>query len=252
MPLQVPVDRVAAYLDELLDVRRYTESEPSNGLLLDSGRPVHHIAAAVNTSFAAIDAATAVGAQLLLVHHPTWASIDQELKIQKETALLAADISLYGAHAALDCHPLFGSSDALARLLQVRTSGRFATYCGGQAGVYGDVDGTLADFVERAAATLGVRPKVWKNAPGFGRVAIAAGGGGWSSLLREARLVGCDTYLTGEGSMYTELYARETGMNLIVSTHYATEMHGIQTLAAHVSDQFGFTWEFLSDRSTMS
>ncbi len=153
MLLQVPLDRVAAYLDELLEVRRHTESELSNGLLLDTGRPVHYIAAAVNTSFATIDGAKRVGAELLLVHHPTWASIDQELKIQKETALLAADISLYAAHAALDCHPIFGNSDALARLLQIRISGRFATYCGGQAGVYGEVDGTLTNFVERAACS---------------------------------------------------------------------------------------------------
>ena len=45
-------------------------------------------------------------------------------------------------------------------------------------------------------------------------------------MLEEARSLGCDTYLTGEGSMYTKLYAREAGLNLIFGTHYATEKPG--------------------------
>ncbi|MDQ6669377.1 MAG: Nif3-like dinuclear metal center hexameric protein [Chloroflexota bacterium] len=250
MPPHVPVVRIAGFLDELLDVRRYAESELSNGLLLDTGLPVHRIAAAVNTSFAATNASQAAGAGLLLVHHATWASIDHQLRARKEAALRAANISLYAAHAALDCHPVFGNSDALARLLQVRIDGRFGTYAGGQAGVFGQASGSLTEFIERIAAVLGVSPEVWENSPSFGQVAILAGGGGWTGLLREAQTLGCDTYVTGEGSMYTVLYARETEMNLVLGTHYATEMHGIQTLASHVGERFGLPWQFISDALT--
>ena len=87
----------------------------------------------------------------------------------------------------------------------------------------------------------------WENSETFGRVGIVAGGGPWTSYVAEARALGCDTYLTGEGTMYTKLFARETGMNLIIATHYATEMHGIQALADHVARHFQLPWDFIEE-----
>ena len=34
----VPLQEIAAYIDELLEVSKYTEEEPSNGLMVDAGR----------------------------------------------------------------------------------------------------------------------------------------------------------------------------------------------------------------------
>lgn len=51
MPSIVELAEVTAYVDELLRVAAYDEGEPSNGLMVDTGRPVTRIAAAVNTSF---------------------------------------------------------------------------------------------------------------------------------------------------------------------------------------------------------
>ncbi len=125
--------------------------------------------------------------------------------------------------------------------------GRFLEYCGGQAGVYGLCDGTFAEFVECANAVLGVEVESWQNSDSFRRVGIATGGAGMTSMLEEARALGCDTYLTGEGSMYTKLYAREVGMNLIFGTHYATEMPGPKALAEHLSSHFALPWSFIAE-----
>jgi dinuclear metal center YbgI/SA1388 family protein len=247
VPSEVELQRIVSYADELLDVAKYDEGEPCNGLMVDAGRPVTRLTASVNTSFESIRNAAAVGAELLLVHHPTVASIDRELKERKEEALRAAGVSLYGAHAALDCHPDFGNSFALARLLRVRILGSFVEYCGGLAGAYGDVDGSFDELVERIQATLEVDVDAWENSPTFGRVGIVAGGGPWTTYISEARSLGCDTYLTGEGSMYTKLFAKETGTNLIIATHYATETDGIQALALHLARQFQLPWEFVRE-----
>ena len=59
--------------------------------------------------------------------------------------------------------------------------------------------------------------------------------------------MGCDTYITGEGSMYTKLYAREIGMNLLFGSHYATELPGIKALTEQVSAQFGLPWEVVPE-----
>jgi putative NIF3 family GTP cyclohydrolase 1 type 2 len=214
---------------------------------VDAGRPVTRIAAAVNTSFASIGGAAAAGAELLLVHHTTWASIDRHLKPEKEQALRDAGVSLYGAHAALDCASGFGNAHSLARLLSVTVEGSFMEWAGGHAGIYGRAEGTFAELVERARAALGVPVESWQNSDAFGRVAIITGAGLWTAMLDEARNLGCDTYVTGEGAMYTKLFARETGLNLILGTHYATEAPGIKSLAERVAAHFGLPWQFIQE-----
>jgi dinuclear metal center YbgI/SA1388 family protein len=245
--MTVPLATIVNYLDDLLQVSRYDEGEPSNGLMVDTGRPVTRLAAAVNTSFDSIRGSAKCGADLLLVHHATFASIDHELKPRKEAALRQAGISLYGAHAALDCHSEFSNSEVLARQLGVRVIGRFVPYAGGLAGAYGDVSGSFEEFVERVRKEVGTPADAWKNNEAFSRIGVVAGGGGWTSYLAEAQALGCDTYLTGEGSMYTKLYAREAGLNLIMATHYATETGGIRALAGHLSERFALPWDFVSE-----
>ena len=243
----VPLQELVAYLDDLLEVSKYSEELPSNGLMLDASQPVTRVAAAVNTSFASIRGAAEARAQLLLVHHTTWEHVDLHLKAKKEEALRSAGVSLYGAHAALDCAPEIGNADSLARLIGMHVEGRFAAWAGGQAGVYGQVPDTLPQLVERLQDALGVPVALWQNSRAFGRVAVVTGAGGMTPMLEEARSLGCDTYLTGEGSMNTQLFARETGLNLILATHYATEAPGIQTLAQQVADRFGLPWSFVQE-----
>jgi putative NIF3 family GTP cyclohydrolase 1 type 2 len=187
------------------------------------------------------------GADLLLVHHTTWASIDLQLKNAKEKALDEAGLSLYCAHAALDCHQEFSNAHTLADRLGIHVLGRFAPYGGGLAGAHGEVDGSFPEFVERVRGLLGVRVDAWENSETFGHVGLVPGGGPWTSMVEEARSLGCDTYLTGEGTMYTKLFARETGMNLVLATHYATEIYGIQALASQVAEQFDLPWAFVRE-----
>ena len=238
---------IVAYLDELLDAPRYASEEDSNGLLLDGGQAVFRLAAAVNTSFAAIRGAAAAGAQLLLVHHAAWPFIDLQLREEKLAALRTSGISLYGAHASLDCAPQFGNSWVLARQLGVAVEGTFLEYHGGHAGVFGRAEGTFERFVGRASQALGVDVEAWRNSDSFGRVGVVAGGAGETSAVDEARRLGCDTYLTGEGSMFTRLFARETGMNLVLGTHWATEAPGIKALAQRVAEHFRLPWSFVPE-----
>src|SRR5437667_33485 len=94
------------------------------------------LAAAASTNDAS--AAPALGAELLLVHHTTWASIDLQLKERKEDALRRAGLSLYGAHRALDSHPELSPSVVLAGRLGL------AIEPGARHGVVGRADGTFA------------------------------------------------------------------------------------------------------------
>ena len=238
---------IAAWLDEALDAARYRVEEPENGLVLDAGGDVTRIASAVNTTFRSIELAAAAGAQLLLVHHPSWSYIDRDLHPRKLAALADAGVSLYGAHASLDCAPANGTGHELARLLGVTVEGRFAPYEGSLAGVHGTFEGGWDRLVEAMGTALGKAPEAQRNTATAGRVGIVTGAGGMTSWLEEAIGLGCDTYITGEGSMYTRLYAREAGINLLLGGHDLTERPGIEGLGARTAAAFGLDHRFIEE-----
>jgi len=238
---------IAADLDELLDAARFRDEEPENGLILDAGNPVTRIGAAVNTTLAAIDRAAEASVELLLVHHPSWRHIDLRTHGPKLERLRELGISLYSAHASLDAASGFGTGDALARLIGLQTDGRFAGYVGGQAGVHGNWVGTLDDLAAAVVGAVGGEPEVHRNVDRSERVAIVTGAGGMTSWLEEALQLGCDTYLTGEGSMFTRLFAREAGLNLILAGHYRTEAPGIRALTTQAAERHGLDWVFVED-----
>ena len=47
--------------------------------------------------------------------------------------------------------------------------------------------------------------------------------------------------------MYTRMFAKETGMNLIFGTHQATEAPGIRALGERLGDHAGIPWEFIDE-----
>ncbi len=245
--MSVPLDDVVAFLDVKLEVHAFDEIA-SNGLVLRASDTVNRVAAAVNTSFHAISRAKFAYADLLIVHHRSWPEIDLELAPQKLDRLKDNGISLYGAHSALDGASGFGNPDLLAAALGVMVDERFLPYHGGLAGVVGRHDRTFAQLSERMRDVLGEPIEAWENTPTCKRIAIATGGAGNTSMLEEARQHGADTYVTGEGSMYTKLYARERGINLIFGSHWATETLGVKALASQLEERFGLSWVFIAEQ----
>lgn len=242
------VDEIAAWLDGLLDVKRYASEEQANGLLHRAGDGVSKFAVAVNTSLATILAAAKSGVQLMVVHHASWEHIDLHLRDEKMQALSMAGISLYGAHAALDCAGRgVGNGWVLADLLGIDVEDTFAEFHGGHCGVIGSYAGGFGDLIATASRTLGVQVEAHEHAKAPGRVAIVTGAGGMTSDLDAAHRLGARTYITGEGSMYTRMFARETGMNLVFGTHHATEAPGIRALGERIGEHTALPWEFLAD-----
>jgi putative NIF3 family GTP cyclohydrolase 1 type 2 len=240
---------MVAWLDASLDVARFAGEPESNGLLYQSGAGdgVSKFAVAVNTSLTTIVGAAKAGANLLVVHHTSWREVDLHLRDEKFAALEAANLSLYGAHAALDCAPRVGNGWVLAEALGIEVEDTFCEFYGGHAGVIGRCDGAFGDLIGRASQRLGVQVEAYQNTKQFGRIAIITGAGGNTADLDAARRAGCDTYITGEGSMYTRMFAKECGINLILGTHYATEAPGIRALGERLGEHAGVPWEFIDE-----
>jgi dinuclear metal center YbgI/SA1388 family protein len=245
--VSVPIDDVVAFLDGKLETHKFDE-EASNGLLLRGSETVRRVAAAVNTSFHAIARAKFTDSDLLIVHHPAWRHIDLDLAPQKLDRLKDNGISLYGAHSALDAASGFGNPDLLAAALGVIVQERFLPYHGGMAGIVGRHDRTFAQLAERMRDALGVPIEAWENVPTCKRVAIITGGGHLTAWVEDARLHGADTYITGDVTMFTKLYCRERGVNLIAGTHWATETLGVKALASQLEERFGLPWVFIAEQ----
>ena len=136
----------------------------------------------------------------------------------------------------------------MAAALGVTVHERFLPYDGGMAGVVGRHDRTFAQLCERMRDALGEPIEAWENTPTCKRIAIATGGAGNTTMLEAARQHGADTYVTGEGSMYTKLYARERGINLIFGSHWATETLGVKSLASQLEERFGLPSVFIAEQ----
>ena len=233
MTEHVKLDDVVSFLNERLEVSKFDEEE-SNGLIVRASDVVTSIAAAVSTSFHAISRAKSAQADLLIVHHRSWPQIDLELVEEKHTRLRQNGIS---------------NGDGMAEATGVKVHERFLPYHGGMAGVIGTTSGTFQQFVDRLGSALGTLVEAHENSERFGVVAIASGGAPFTNFVQEAAARGADTYVTGEITMCTRMYAKERKINLVAGSHYSTETFGVRALAQLVEARFGIAWTFVPESS---
>jgi putative NIF3 family GTP cyclohydrolase 1 type 2 len=224
---------VKEYLDELLQVAGLDES--SNGLVVGGQPVVDKVGLAVNCSFQAIEGAAERGCDLLITHHGAWPSTDAHLVTRKYDQLRQQGLNLYVAHDCLDLARDFGTADALARAVRVAIQAPFKPDGEGDFGLHGLTTGNLPEFTLRVGNQLGTEPRTWKNTDSFGHVAIIPGWGGRPEWMAAAQSLGCDTLLTGEAIMFGILFAKETGLNLVIAGHYATETPGMMALSARIA-----------------
>lgn len=250
----VELSTLVGYLDTLLEVRE-TPDYPSalNGLQFENSGSVRKVAAAVDFSAATVEAATAAGADLLLVHHGMfWGGLQPVTGVRRSVfqRLLEGDVAVYGAHLPLDRHPNFGNSVLLAGELGLQPGGEFAKFRTISVGVRGESDLPTSQLFERAqrfAAAHGGGARITRVDDGHRtrRWAICTGAGAGAETLQEAAELGIDTLIVGEGPHWTAVAAADARLAIIYAGHYATETLGVQALAAHLSQRYGIASTFL-------
>ncbi|MBK7355232.1 Nif3-like dinuclear metal center hexameric protein [Propionivibrio sp.] len=242
-------EALTRYLDDQLDSTRFRDYCP-NGLQVEGRAEVRHIVAGVTASLALVNAAIARGADTLLVHHG-WFWRGEEGRVTgfrkaRLQALLKHDINLIAYHLPLDGHVEFGNNAQLARRLGWSVEGRFGEQ---DIGWFGRLPQptTLAELATSVAAGLGRAPQVIAAEAGaeqsLDRIAWCSGGA--QNLFELAIAQGVEVYLSGEISEQNVHLARESGVPYIAAGHHATERFGVQALAAHLTERFGLTCEFV-------
>lgn len=242
------LQELVAYLDGYLRIGEVRDWENAlNGLQVENGGEVSRVAAAVDASEAAIEAAALGGCDLLLVHHGLFWDGNRPVTMRRYRRLrrlLEADMAVYSAHLPLDVHPEVGNNVVLARELGIEPAGWFGEVWGQPVGVWGELRLTR----EALAARLDERVGPWIRMIAGGperleRVGVVTGSGG--GAIEAARAAGLHALVTGEGAHHTYFDAVEGGMNVYYAGHYATEIWGVRALARHLEERFGLPWQFL-------
>lgn len=253
-PLHVTLSDIVPWLDDLLQTDTTPDYEGAkNGLQVENTAPIRHIASAVDASLRSVELAVDAGANLLLVHHGLFWSGAQPIRgaIRRKLALLLDhDIAVYSSHLPLDRHASIGNNVLLARALGLTPSSTWLAYKGATIGVVADAVLDTRELAERARAfgrEHAHHTVVTPFAPDriSRRVAICSGGGASTESIREARMLGADTLIVGEGPHHTAIDAEEAGLVVMYAGHYATETLGVRALAQLTSERWQLPFSFL-------
>jgi len=237
------------YLREYLATDSVTDYCP-NGLQIEGRQHIQRLVTGVTACQALIDAAIAVDADAILVHHGYFWKNEQPsiigMKQRRIKALLSHDINLLAYHLPLDIHSEVGNNSQLARLFGFTNN--TALVGAEPAGIvrYTELQhpissARLAELVEQALD----RPLTCMVAcpQPIRKIAWCSGGG--QGYIDAAAAQGCDAFISGEVSEQTVHSAREQGLAFYAAGHHATERCGIKALGDHLADKFALQVEFI-------
>ena len=244
------LDEIVSLLDSTLRVTEVKDAPVAlNGLQVENDGTVHKVALAVDGSQRTLDAAVAVGADLLVLHHGLyWCGLRPLTgwwKRKVETCL-RANLAVYAAHLPLDVHPALGNNARLAQALSLQEIQQELEYC-----LSGEFQGTVAELRARYAEVTGcvvTGPMPTPHEPA-GRVVICSGGGG--PEVYAVQKLGYKTFLTGEQNHWVSYTAEDMGMNLFFAGHYATETFGVKALGELLTERFGLPVVFIDNPTGM-
>lgn len=234
-------------LDGLLQPHCFQDYAP-NGLQVEGRENVAMVVSGVTASQALLDAAVAIGADAILVHHGYfWKAEDPCLvgmKGRRIRTLIEAGISLFAYHLPMDCHPMLGNNAGLGRAMGLS---EFAPLRPGEptfpvfAGEFDRVRSSQ-EIADTLTGVLG-REVLCEGDVAVKRLAWCTGGG--QGYIDAAADAGVDLFVTGEVSEQTIHVAREKGIGFIAAGHHATERFGVQSVGAWLASELGVEHRFV-------
>ncbi len=228
------------------DVYRYIDSfapfDAAEGwdnvgvLLGDRGAAVTGIVCALDLTADILNEAAALGANLVVTHHPV--IFDPIKKLESTSVVYKAarlGVHVISAHTSLDVAPE-GVNQALAETLQLRDPAPLCEDGLGRIGLlpFAMTARQLAGYVKERLHCKGLR---FYEGPGLiSCVALCGGAGG--SLLDAAKAQGAQALVTADVKHNVFLDAKNCNMTLIDGGHFATENVIIPRLAEGLHRQF--------------
>ncbi len=241
--------KMQAALNVLLEPQRFQDFAP-NGLQVEGREHIDIVVSGVTASQALLNAAIALKADAVLVHHGYfWRSEDPCLvgmKGRRVQTLMQADINLFAYHLPLDCHRELGNNAGLGRALGVPQFGPLIPEEPTLPVFVGELPEVLSQVqvADSLSKELG-RQVLSEGDRAIRRIAWCTGGG--QGYIDKAADAGADLFVTGEVSEQTIHIARERDIGFIAAGHHATERFGVQSVGSWLSRELGVKHHFVDD-----
>lgn len=232
------VRELFAMIDDLAPFDTQADFDNAGLLLGDPAQTVRGIHVALDVTDGVLDEAEAVGANVLVTHHPLMFAPRRRLTEEDYEArllcrMIRGHMALIAAHTNLDSAP-GGINDVLAAVCGLRSvTGegylRIGTLPGGE---------TVGTLIPRLEAALHTTVRVMGQLPPeqtLHRMAVSSGAG--SDSWEEAVRLGADVFLTGEMKHHHALALSGAGVLGLECGHFATEEPGIFALADALQKQ---------------
>lgn len=221
-----------------------------NGLQVEGKGQINRIVTGVTASQALLDAAVAVKADAIIVHHGYfWKNEPAQItgmKKRRVQTLLQHDINLLAYHLPLDVHPKLGNNAQLAKLLKATNVTPIASVEPNGVVMQGELPQAVP--LNQIAADLEqvlARPLLVHAAGEHHVTKLAWCTGGGQGYIEQAAVAGAQLFISGEVSEQTIHVSRELGIHFIAAGHHATERYGIKALGEYLAEQLKLDVQFI-------
>lgn len=218
------------YLNSIAPFETQEDWDNSGMLVGDMDAEVKKVAVVLDITHEEIKKAKAIGADLIISHHPViFNPIKSVTKGSVPYELVASSINALCCHTPLDIAD-GGTNDSLAKLLGIevtRTEDPILRL--------GTVEPTTAEnLAGKIAKTLNTKVRYADAGRKIEKIAICTGAG--CSLIEAAGEI--DAFITGDASHHNFLDCVQTGITLIAAGHYETEIIVVPVLVKKLQAQF--------------
>lgn len=218
------------YLNSIAPFETQENWDNSGMLVGDMNAEVKKAAVVLDITHEEIKKAKAIGADLIISHHPViFNPIKSVTKGSVPYELVASSINALCCHTPLDIAD-GGTNDSLAKLLGINV-----TRADDPILRLGTVEPTTAqELAGKIANTLNTKVRYADAGKKIKKIAICTGAG--CSLIEAAGEI--DAFITGDASHHNFLDCVQAGITLIAAGHYETEIIVVPVLVKKLQAQF--------------
>ena len=222
------LDDLAAFLDDVLDVRRYDFGGDTNGIYRTSRAPVQRIGLALEGSPEVAAWAQAERLNALFLHRP-W---------KLDPNALPPDVGVLAYHLAFDERLTLGYNPWLAQVLTLQHLEVLGRKAGRPLGMIGQAAAVpFGTWVRRLMDVFGGLGDV--HVPATPQVtAVAVVGAMNAQLVQDAYGAGAQVYVTGQMRTSAQEAVARTGIGVVAVGHRRSEAWGLRALASLLPTRF--------------
>lgn len=239
----------------------------NSGILVDCGEEIKGAVFSLDLTNAAIEKALALGANLIVTHHPAIYGKIGNIRVDDNALLggklvkcLRNGISVVSMHLNLDMTD-GGIDESLMEGICLAAGGEKADAAdkmhllqqGSYGRAYSVAECSLGELVENMKKEFATQRILFYGAADkkISRAASFCGAGGDESGVAFAKNSGADVMISSDFKHHVLTLAVESGLAVIVLTHYASENYGFEKYCKKIRQQTKIPCDFHTDNALL-